>query len=122
MKHDCTIIDVIGDVVTIKVGQVYIVGFVNSGVSKNIGDEVQGDILLYGDLKICKSNINESAIIRNGDMLSYSLYGILDIDNCILKSDIEFSIDKEELYDYGYLDGEWVRIDVIRIDIDFDCR
>lgn len=120
MKYSCTIIDVVGDVVTIKVGQVYIVGFVNSGVSKNIGDEVKGDILLYDDLKIYKSNINETAIIRNGDSLSYSLYGILDIDNCILKSDIDFSIDKEELYDYGYLDGEWVRIDVIRIDVDFD--
>lgn len=34
MKNNCTIIDVIDDEVTIKVGQVYIVGFANSGVQK----------------------------------------------------------------------------------------
>lgn len=120
MEYNCTIIDVIGDEVTIKVEQIYIVGFANSGVSKNIGDEVKVDILLYDDLKICKSDKNETAIIRNGNSFSYSLYGILDVDNCILKSDIDFSIDKEELYNYGYLDGDWVRIDAIRIDIDFN--
>lgn len=76
--------------------------------------------MLYDGLKMYKSNINRTAIIRNGDSFSYSLYGILDVNNCILKSDIDFSIDKEELYDYGYLDGERVRIDVIRIDVDFD--
>lgn len=119
MKYNCTIINIDDDEVTIGVGEVQIVGFVNSGLSKEIGEEAEVDILLFDDLKICKSDIDENAIDRNGDTFSYSLYGILDICKCTLKSCIDFEIDKEELYDYGYLDGEMVRIDVARIDFEF---
>lgn len=121
MKHNCTIIDIDDDYgeVTIKVGEEYIVGFVDSGVLKEIGDEAQVEILLYDDLEISEIDFNKTAIERMGDSFSYSLYGILDVDNSILKSVIDFAIDREELYDYGYLHGKMVRIDVGRIDIDF---
>ncbi len=105
------------DEITIKIGNTYIVGFVNSGITKKIGDEVEIEITLFDDLDIYKSDWNKISIERLGDSFSYSLYGILDVDNSILKSTIDFVINKEELYDYGYLDGEFVRVDVVRIDI-----
>lgn len=37
-----------------------------------------------------------------------------------MKSVINFEIDKEELYNYGYLDGKQVQVDVLRIDLDFE--
>ncbi len=37
----------------------------------------------------------------------------------MLRSVIDFDIDKEELFDYGYLDGLQVKINVLRIDFDF---
>lgn len=75
--------------------------------------------MLYDDLEISEIDFNKTAMERMGDSFSYSLYGILDVDNSILKSAIDFAIDREELYDYGYLHGKMVRIDVGRIDIDF---
>ena len=45
--------------------------------------------------------------------------GILDIDHSVLKSEIDFEINVEELFDYGDLDGKKVKIDTIRIDFDF---
>ena len=45
-------------------------------------------------------------------------YGVLDIDNHLLKSAINFNIDREYLFNYGYLDGKFVKIDTVRIDID----
>ncbi len=36
-----------------------------------------------------------------------------------MRSVIDFDIDKEELFDYGYLDGLQVKINVLRIDFDF---
>ncbi len=77
------------------------------------------DILLYGDLEIYESDKTENCIVRQENTFAYSLYGVLDIDNSILKSEIDFEIDAEELFDYGYLDGKKVKINTIRIDLDF---
>lgn len=118
MKYNCTIVNINDEEITIKIGDVYITGFSNSGVSKEIGDETMVDILLYDDLEISESNKRENCIERKGNSFAYSLYGILDIDNSMLKSEIDFEIDPEELFDYGYLDGKEVKIDTIRIDFE----
>lgn len=122
MKYICTITDINddGDEATIKIENVYITGFVNFGVLKNIGDKALVEILLFDDLEIYKDERNETDIIRKGNSYSYSLFGILDIDKSILKSKIDFNIDKEKLFSYGYLDGKKVRVDVIRIDFYFE--
>lgn len=119
MKYDCTIVNINDEEITIKIGDAHITGFSNSGVSKEIGDETMVDILLYDDLEISESNKSENCIKRKGNSFAYSLYGILDIDNSMLKSEIDFEIDPEELFDYGYLDGKEVKIDAIRIDFEF---
>lgn len=119
MKYKCTIVDINDEEITIKIGNAHITGFSNSGVSKKIGEETMVDILLYDDLEISGSNKCENCIERKGNSFAYSLYGILDIDHSVLKSEIDFEIDVEELFDYGYLDGKKVKIDTIRIDFDF---
>lgn len=60
------------------------------------------------------------SIERKAQTFEYSLFGTLDITKGILKSVINFEIDKEELYNYGYLDGKQVKVDVLRIDFVFE--
>lgn len=120
MKNSCTIVDIADEEITVKIGDIFITGFSNSGVLKTIGDEATVDVSLYDDLEICKSDKIEPLIIRQGNSFAYSLYGILDIENLLLKSGVDFEIDARELFGYGYLDGERVKIDVIRIDFDFE--
>ena len=115
MKYDCEIINIVEDEVTVRIGDACITGFVNCGIMKKIGQEAIVEVLLYDDLEIAKLSIE-----RKNQTFEYSLFGILDIDRGILKSVINFEIDKEELYDYGYLDGKQVKIDVLRIDLDFE--
>lgn len=120
MKYNCRIESVEEEEVTIKIENVDIVGFSNVGVLKAIGEETVVDIVLYGDLEISETDRMDDSIVRNGNTYAYSLYGTLDIDHCILKSKIDFEIDKRELFDYGYLDGKKVKVDTVRIDMEFD--
>lgn len=118
MQYNCIIVNSDEEEVTIKVDDICITGFVNSGITKKNGENAMVDIQLYDDLEITESDKSEVCIIRKGNTFAYSLYGELDIDNSILKSEIDFEIDSEELLDYGYLDGKTVKIDTIRIDFD----
>lgn len=120
MKYECIIVYTDEDEITINIDDVYITGFANSGVLKKEGDKAFVELILYDDIEICTSDISEAKIERDGNTFSYSLYGILDIDKCMLLSLINFKIDKNELFDYGLLDGKMVRLDVMRIDIQFD--
>lgn len=119
MMYNCIIENSDDEEITIKIDNVYITGFANSGISKEVGEKAVVDILLYDDLEICESDHGENCIVRKENSFAYSLYGILDIDNSLLKSEIDFEIDAEELFDCGYLDGKKVKIDTRRIDFAF---
>ncbi len=84
------------------------------------GQEAIVEILLYDDLEITQSDEKKLSIERKNQTFEYSLFGILDITRGILKSVINFEIDEEELYNYGYLDGKQVKVDALRIDLDFE--
>lgn len=117
MKYNCKIINVVDDdVVTIRIGDTYITGFVNCGIIKEIGQEATVEISLYDDLEITQCDEKKVSIERKNQSFAYSLFGTLDIAKGILKSVINFEIDEEELYNYGYLDGKQVQVDVLRID------
>ena len=120
MKYNCEIINTDEDEVTIRIGDVCITGFVNCGVEKKIGQEAIVEILLYDDLEIMQCDEKKLSIERKAQTFEYSLFGTLDITKGILKSVINFEIDKEELYNYGYLDGKQVKVDVLRIDFVFE--
>ncbi len=119
MMYNCKIIDIDEEEVTLKIEDIYITGFANCGVKKEIGEETIVDISLYDDLEITQCGENKFGIERKDKTYKYSLFGTLDIANAVLKSAIDVEMDKEELFDYGYLDGLQVKIDVLRIDFDF---
>lgn len=119
MKYKCEIINIVDDEVTVRIGDVYITGFVNCGIIKEIGQKATVEILLYDDLEITECDEKKISIERKNQSFAYSLFGTLDIAKGILKSVINFEIDKEELFNYGYLDGKQVQVDVLRIDLDF---
>ena len=116
MTYDCRIINVDEDEVTVQIGDATITGFANCGVDA----EIKVEILLYDDIEIELSEDNKMCIERLGKSFKYSIWGVLDIENAVLKSLIDFEIDQEELYNYGHLDGKYVRMDILRLDLIFE--
>ncbi len=120
MQYECTIRNIVEDEeVTVQIGDIQIIGFVNCGCNNKIGDVCSIDISLYDDLEIDELANEECSVNRKDNSYSYELKGILDIDNHRLKSVIDFDIDEEILMNYGYLDGRYVSINVLRIDLEF---
>lgn len=120
MQYECIIRNIVDDEeVTVQIGDVQITGFVNCGCNNKIGDVCSVDISLYDDLEIDELVDEEYSVIRKDNSYNYELKGILDIDNHRLKSSINFDIDEEILMDYGYLNGRYVLIHVLRIDLEF---
>lgn len=120
MQYECTIRNIVEDEeVTVQIGDIQIIGFVNCGCNNKIGDVCSIDISLYDDLEIDELANEECSVNRKDNSYSYELKGILDIDNHRLKSVIDFDIDEEILMNYGYLDGRYVSINVLRIDFEF---
>jgi len=120
MKYNCVIKEIEDDEeVTIQIGGVTITGFVNMGISIPIDEEVEVEIELYDDIEIEEVNIYEKSILSKGTY-SYSIFGILDVDNGIISSILDFTIDRECLYEYGFLDGKYVEVKVGRLDLCFD--
>lgn len=118
MKYNCKIISVEEEEVTVQIDKISITGFVNCGVDKNVGQETSVEISLYDDLNITPCD-DKVGLERKHKSFEYSLWGILDIQNGVLKSVIDFEIDENEIFDYGYLDGKYVKIDVLRLDFEF---
>lgn len=117
--YNCKIIDIVDEeTFDIKIGTAIIRGF-SFGVQKKVGDVSKVDLGFF-DFEIYPCEEQKKSIVKTNKYYSYELYGILDIENAVLKSEIELELDSELLYDYGYLDGNYVRIDVPRIDIDFE--
>lgn len=120
MQYECTIRNIVEDEeVTVQIGDIQIIGFVNCGCNNKIGDVCSIDISLYDDLEIDELANEECSVNRKDNSYGYELKGILDIDNHRLKSVIDFDIDEEILMNYGYLDGRYVSINVLRIDFEF---
>lgn len=119
MKYNCKILSIIDEEVTVQIDDARITGFVNCGIDKKIGHETMVGIVLYDDLNITPCDEDKVGIEKRDNSFQYSIWGVLDIENGILKSIIDFEIDEDELFDYGYLDGRHVKIDVIRFDFEF---
>ena len=109
-----------GEEVTIKINDVIITGFVNCGVEKNIGDICDFKIQLYDDLEMKEIAENKKEIHRIGNSYSYYVRGILDIDALKIHSILDIDLEKEDVYDYSFLDSKYVEIRVQRLDINFN--
>lgn len=109
-----------GEEVTIETNDVIITGFVNSGVEKNIGDICDFKIQLYDDLEMKEIAENKKELYRIENSYSYYVRGILDVDALKVHSILDIDLDKEDVYDYSFLDGKYVEIRVQRLDINFN--
>jgi len=117
MNYKCIILNVDEEEVVIKIKDISIYCFCNIGTLLSKGDKATVNLDLY-DIQITEIN-DKIGIYRKGNTYAYDIIGILDINNSILKSCINFPIDREELYDYGYLDGKVIKASVLRINVEF---
>ena len=118
MNYNCVIQTADEEEVTIIIGKTKITGFANAGLDCLSGEKANVEIELFGDLVIKRNPVQEKRILNTG-AYSYIIYGILDVNKQIIKSEIDFSIDQCYLYEYGYLDNEYVEIIVPRVDFHF---
>ncbi|SCY39593.1 hypothetical protein [Butyrivibrio sp. INlla14] len=118
MYHNCFIKAVDEEEITIEIDGVELVCFCNVGTTHVAGDKVKCELSLYDDYSVCECDDEECRLERVGKTYSYKIYGILDVDNRIFKSDIDFEIDDDSIYDISYLDGKMFGLLVQRIDIE----
>ena len=118
MKYKCVINQIDDEEITIDINGNEIVCFCNSGCNYNIGDSATCELTLYDDLTIEETNKSEG-IQRLNSSYSYKIVGVLDVDNQMIKSCIDFALDDEDIWDVAYLDSKMVEVEVTRIDIMF---
>ena len=121
MKYKCKIVEIKeNDEITILIDNLKITGFSNRGISFDVGIEVTVDIELYDELIFAESSAKESYIKRSGNSLSYFIVGFLNVEEMKIDSIIDFSLEPEDLYDYGYLDGKMIEVDILRFNFEFE--
>lgn len=121
MKYDCVIKKIEEEEVIVVIKGLELACFCNTGTVLNEGDETVCELSFYGDYEFDRY-YGEKSILRNADTYSYTIAGVLDVDQKVLGSVIDFSLEESDLWDVGYLDGQMVFITVDRIDIDFDIQ
>jgi hypothetical protein len=86
-----------------------------------IGNEykVHLELKILDEISINKVNYEEKNIKQIDNSFTHSICGILDIDKAIIDAGIELEIDKEFLFDYGYLHEQYVQLLVDRVAIEF---
>ena len=119
MKYFCKINKIIDELeVVLDISGNLIKGFDIHGTLFNEGDECFVEMSLFDDILIQESEEKKPAIY-SGAGFKYSFIGKLNIEKRCLKSLIDIELDEIELYEYGYLDGKFVKVDVKRIDFVF---
>lgn len=120
MKAICTIKKVVDeDTVEIEIERVRLLCFASKGINHQVGDKVVIELNLFDDIEIIRSEIEHPLIRKGESFFAYYINGILDIDTNSILSVIDFSLESEDLYDYAYLDRQYVEMYVPRFDIDF---
>lgn len=121
MQYRCIITDVVDDeFITVKINEEYLTGFCHPVALEELKEQMIVDIKLFDVTNITPMEEHVIKIAKEGNSLAYRLYGILNVDKCVLRSVIDFELDKSDVFDYGYLDGKPVRVDVTRIDMEFE--
>ena len=118
MIYECEIKGVDEEEVIIEIDGIEIVCFCNSGCNYSIGYHTTCELDLFGDLLIEESQ-EHVFLERKANTYSYNVVGVLDVENKLLRSCIDFSINESAIWDFSYLDNKMVRVMVSRINIDF---
>ena len=119
MICECKIENVNEEEVTINIDRIIITGFCNSSTTKKSGTNCLVELQFFDKLIFEESEQKEEKICRIGSTYEYVITGRLDVDNLMLYSSINFELEKEDIFDSGYLNGKWVDVKVPRIDLDF---
>lgn len=80
---------------------------------------VEMELAILDDFIISKIDSDEKGIEQIGDSFSYLIRGTLNIDTGTIDAGILFDVDREFLFDYGYLHNQNVQIRVDRLSVDF---
>lgn len=80
---------------------------------------VEISLTILNDFVISKIDSDEKGIEQIDDSFSYFIKGTLNVDTGLIDADILFEVDREFLYDYGYLHNQNVQIRVDRLTADF---
>lgn len=121
MKYVCKIVDIIdGDTVEVNIQGVILTGLVSCGITKEIGETAEVELEFFPDIVISECKEKAVFIRKTNEYFGYIIAGILDVDKAQLHSLIDFEIPREYLFDYGYLHGKYVMIEIIRMDFIFE--
>ncbi|WP_042473880.1 hypothetical protein [Bacillus ndiopicus] len=100
-----------------------LVAFINScpfEIDKGEQYVIEIGLVILNDCVISKIGSYKKEIEQIEDGFSYFIRGTLNIDNCNIDAGgILFEIDKEFLFDYGYLHNQCVQIRVDRLSVNF---
>jgi hypothetical protein len=99
-----------------------IVAFINNCPFEiNKGEEylIEIELATLDDFVISMTDSDEKGIEQIEDSFSHFIRGILNIDSGTIDAGILFEIDKEFLFDYGYLHNQYVQLRVDRLSVDF---
>lgn len=95
-----------------------------SSVQLEIGKQyhinLEADI--YDELEIKEVGKAVKEIKCINQTFAYYISGKLDIDNGKIESTIDIYLDKDFLYDYGFLDDKYVEFKVDRFNVEFDAQ
>jgi hypothetical protein len=87
----------------------------------HIGKEykVHLELTILDEFLINKVNYEKKNIKQIDNSFNHSICGLIDIDKAIIDAGIILEIDKEFLFDYGYLHEQYVQLLVDRVAIEF---
>ena len=102
-------------------GQKFVVFINNCPFEINLGGKylIETELVILDDLTISKSDSEEKCIEQIEDSFAYSIRGILNVDSGTIDAGILFEVDRELLFDYGYLHNQYVQMRVDRLSVDF---
>lgn len=118
MSYYCRIKKIDNEEITINIDGFEITCFCNVGCNYKVGDKVVCELTFYDDIKISETD-KSKRIERIGESYSYRIVGELDVDEMIIKSNIDFYVEEADIWNLSYLDNKNVEVLVQRIDIEF---
>lgn len=118
MSYYCEIKNIDNEEITIEIEDYEIICFCNIGCDYKVGDKVFCELAFYDDIEIKESNESKK-IERINSSYTYRIIGILDVNEKMIKSIIDFRVEDADIWDVAYLDNKNVEVVIRRINIEF---
>ena len=120
MKINCKIKKIIDDdSIEIEVNGLNLLCFSNPGAKIQEGAIVEAELTFFDDIEIKEIEKENFGVKRGSDFFSHYIYGMLNVEKKCIVSVVDFALEEDDLYDYGYLDMKYVELFVPRMDVSF---